>query len=92
MVVRPSKIIDIVGNILTPLLLIALAMFIVKGIINPATEIPETAIEPNAVGVGIVAGYQSMDLFGALCFGSIMITTAYIKGYRTPRHRVFVLS
>lgn len=92
MVVRPSKIIDIVGNILTPLLLIALTMFVVKGIIDPATEVPQTAIEPNAVGVGIVAGYQSMDLFGALSFGTIMITTSFIKGYKTPNHRVYVLT
>lgn len=92
MVVRPSKIVDIVGNILTPLLLIALSMFIIKGILEPTGQIPEVPQEPNAVGVGIIAGYQSMDLFGALCFGSIMITTSFIKGYKTPNHRVYLLS
>ena len=92
MVVRPSKIVDIVGNILTPLLLVTLAMLIIKGLIEPGGEVPETPVIDNAVGEGIIAGYQSMDLFGALSFGTIMITTSFIKGYKTPNHRVFVLS
>lgn len=92
LVVRPSKIVDIVGNILTPLLLVTLAMLIIKGLFAPDAPMPENPIEPNAVGVGIIAGYQSMDLFGALSFGTIMITTSFIKGYKTPNHRVFVLS
>lgn len=73
-------------------MLVTLAMLIIKGIITPDPPMPQEAIEPNAVGVGIVAGYQSMDLFGALSFGTIMITTSFIKGYKTPGHRVQVLS
>ena len=92
LVVRPTKIVDIVGNILTPLLLVTLAMLIIKGIIDPDGPSPENALEANAVGVGIIAGYQSMDLFGALSFGTIMITAALNKGYKTPEHRVYVLS
>lgn len=92
MVVRPTKIVDIVGNILTPLLLATLALLIIKGIIEPPGIESTYAIEPNAVGVGIIAGYQSMDLFGALSFGTIMISSALNKGYKTPNHRVKVLS
>lgn len=92
LVVRPSKIVDIVGKILTPLLLLTLGMLIFKGIIDPTNQVPENALEPNAVAVGIVAGYQSMDMLGALSFGSILITTAFIKGYKTPSHRVKILS
>ena len=92
LVVRPTKIVDIVGNILTPLLLASLAILIIKGIIVPPGEESTYAIEPNAVGTGIIAGYQSMDLFGALSFGTIMITSALVKGYKTPNHRVKVLS
>ena len=92
LVVRPSKIVDIVGNILTPLLLVTLAMLIIKGLMDPSAPVPDAPLEDNAVGVGIIAGYQSMDLFGALSFGTIMITTSFIKGYKTPNHRVKVLS
>lgn len=92
LVVRPSKIVDIVGNILTPLLLVTLAMLIIKGLLDPAGEVPVTPVIDNAVGEGIIAGYQSMDLFGALSFGTIMITTSFIKGYKTPNHRVYVLT
>ncbi|OJT80930.1 hypothetical protein BM532_19330, partial [Clostridioides difficile] len=37
--IRPSKVVDIVGSILTPALLIALAVLIVKGIVSPLGEI-----------------------------------------------------
>lgn len=67
-------------------------MLIIKGIMDPSNPVPDAPLEDNAVGVGIIAGYQSMDLFGALSFGTIMITTSFIKGYKTPNHRVKVLS
>lgn len=92
LVVRPSKIVDIVGKILTPLLLLTLSMLIIKGVVTPTGQVPEQAIEPNGVSVGIIAGYQSMDMLGALSFGSILIGTAFIKGYRTPNHRVSILT
>ena len=37
--IRPSKVVDIIGKVLTPTLLIVLAILIVKGIITPIGEI-----------------------------------------------------
>lgn len=92
LIVRPTKIVDIVGTILTPLLLIALITLIVKGIIQPDADMRTESLVDNPIQSGMLAGYESMDLFGAVSFGTVMISTAFIKGYKTNNARVKVLS
>lgn len=74
------------------MLLATLATLIIKGLIDPIGIPPVEPINPKPIGEGIIAGSQTMDLFGALCLASIMISTAKIKGYKTPEHRVKILS
>ncbi|MDL0416223.1 branched-chain amino acid transport system II carrier protein, partial [Clostridioides difficile] len=59
--IRPSKVVDIVGAILTPALLIALAVLIVKGIVSPLGEIRDSSLIQNVFAEGITQGYQTMD-------------------------------
>ncbi|WP_131037002.1 branched-chain amino acid transport system II carrier protein [Clostridioides difficile] len=55
--IRPSKVVDIVGSILTPALLIALAVLIVKGIVSPLGEIRDSSLIQNVFAEGIAKGY-----------------------------------
>lgn len=70
---RRSSIIDILGYILTPVLLGSLGIIIVKGLINPPA-IP-LSIEPSLdiFLKGLKEGYQTMDLLGAFFFSSVIV-------------------
>ena len=70
--IRESAVVDIVGKVLTPLLLAGLAAIIIKGIVTPlGTIAPEAQID-SAVVTGVKAGYQTMDALAALPFGILV--------------------
>ncbi|WP_131072459.1 branched-chain amino acid transport system II carrier protein [Clostridioides difficile] len=81
--IRPSKVVDIVGSILTPALLIALAVLIVKGIVSPLGEIRDSSLIQNVFAEGIGQGYQTMDAFAAIALASVLIVSLNDKGYST---------
>ncbi len=69
---HPGKIVDRVGKILTPLLVLALAVLIVSGIINPAAQ-AETPRIDNLLQEGVLNGYQTMDMIAALVFSLVVV-------------------
>ena len=81
--IKPSKVVDIVGRVLTPALLIALAVIIVKGIISPLGPIVEEPMIQGVVGEGIAQGYQTMDAFAAIALASVLIVSLNEKGCNT---------
>ena len=81
--IKPSKVVDIVGRVLTPALLIALAVIIVKGVISPLGPIVEEPMIQGVVGEGIAQGYQTMDAFAAIALASVLIVSLNEKGYST---------
>ena len=73
--VKPSKVVDIIGKFLTPFLILALVVIIVKGIISPIGA-PSEAVKINSVlGKGLIDGYQTMDCFVSLAVGSVLLLT-----------------
>ncbi|MEG1972999.1 MAG: branched-chain amino acid transport system II carrier protein, partial [Oscillospiraceae bacterium] len=64
---KQSKIMDIVGSVLAPIMLVALALLIIKGIITPL-GVPSmgTGKIQSVFTEGIKAGYQTMDMMGAM--------------------------
>ncbi|HHQ8768663.1 TPA: branched-chain amino acid transport system II carrier protein [Clostridioides difficile] len=86
--IRPSKVVDIVGSILTPALLIALAVLIVKGIISPLGEIRDSSLIQNVFAEGITQGYQTMDALAASVFASIIIMSVIAKGYTGEKEKM----
>ena len=81
--IKPSKVIDIVGRFLTPALLIALAVIIVKGVISPLGPIIKEPMIEGVVAEGIAQGYQTMDAFAAIALASVLIVSLNEKGYNT---------
>ena len=81
--IRESAVVDVVGAILTPLLLLGLIVIIIKGCITPLGEI---ALEPqgdNVILGGVKAGYQTLDALAALPFGIIVVQSVIDKGYKS---------
>ena len=84
--IRQSAVIDVVGKVLTPALLIGLLVLIIRGVISPLGHIVNPGVEPSFVIVnGIKSGYQTMDVLAALAFGIIILKSAQEKGYSDAR-------
>ena len=80
--IKQSAVIDIVGKILTPALLIGLLVLIVKGFVSPIGDIVDTGVSASEGTVnGIKSGYQTMDVLAAMAFGIIILSSADEKGY-----------
>jgi len=90
--VKQSAVVDIVGKVLTPLLLIGLLALIVTGIVNPIGEVQSTGITGSEVAVtGIKSGYQTMDVLAAMAFGIIILGSASDKGYTEDKERTIMV-
>lgn len=87
--IRPSKVVDIVGKFLTPLMVLSLIILIGAGVLHPLGEIGEPVID-STVKEGILNGYQAMDVLGALGFAIIIITSVHEHGYTENKERVRV--
>ena len=84
--IRQSAVIDVVGKVLTPALLIGLLVLIIRGVISPLGPVVDPGVEPSFVIVnGIKSGYQTMDVLAALAFGIIILKSAQEKGYSDER-------
>lgn len=89
--IRASKVIDILGNVLTPALFLCLVVLIGAGIIWPVGEIDAPAVE-NVVKEGVLNGYQAMDVLAALGFAIMIIQVTKQKGYTEPKAATKVIT
>lgn len=90
--IRESAVVDIVGKVLTPALLIGLLILIVKGVLDPVGSIPDHVLVENVPVTGIEAGYQTMDVLAAMIFGIIILKNAETKGYQTRKEQIHIMS
>ena len=86
--IKPSKVVDIIGAYLTPALLVALAILIIKGIIIPIGEMSSTPLIENLFSEGIKQGYQTMDALGAVALSAVIITSLANKGYKDEEQKI----
>jgi len=70
---RENRIVDLLGYVISPLLLLSLTIIIVKGIMFGQT-LPVSA-EPNAsiFMTNLWRGYETLDLLGAIFFSAIIL-------------------
>lgn len=89
---RESAVVDIVGKVLTPLLLLGLLILIIKGVLDPIGPVPDRVLVESVPITGIEAGYQTMDVLAAVIFGIIILKSAQAKGYTSPKDQVRVVA
>lgn len=71
---RKSRILDVLGYVLTPILLVSLLIIIIKGFWT-ADYLPAAPHSPlTTFVIGLNEGYQTMDLLGAFFFCSVVLT------------------
>lgn len=71
--IKQSSIVDLLGKILTPLLLLALGIIIIKGVLTSPPPLPSSETALTIFLTGLREGYQTMDLLGAFFFSSVVI-------------------
>lgn len=77
---KKSKVIDVIGNILAPLLVVLLGFIIVKGLVKvPLTHLPNTQESLNSFLYGLKEGYNTMDLMAAFFFSSLVYQKLRVK-------------
>lgn len=70
--IKANAVIERIGKILTPVLLIILAVIVVKGVFFPIGE-PLAKDISNTFRYGFYNGYQTMDTLAAIIFSSIIL-------------------
>lgn len=82
LVLNPGRLLDRVGKVLTPILLIALLLLGAAAIFAPAGPMAEVApAYQNAPMIkGFLDGYLTMDALGALVFGVVIATAIRDRG------------
>ena len=91
LVIKESKITDIIGKFLTPVILIILAAIAFLGI----TGNIGTPVDKNITGVfakGFVSGYQTMDALASVIFGVVIVKGLEGKGIVDEREQRYFLS
>lgn len=84
LVIRPNKVVDIVGNFLTPALLIVMALLIVTGITHPISD-PVQIQQAATFKAGVQNGYQTMDGMAAVMLVLMLITAANAHGITSKK-------
>ncbi len=84
---NPAKIVDNVGKILSPGIIILLIGLLVMAIVNPIGAIgsPQAAYTDGAFMKGFTEGYNTMDALAALVFGIIVINVLQSMGVTSKR-------
>ena len=86
--IRPSKVVDVIGNYLTPVLLILLTLLIGFGIIHPTADfLPSDLTMMQSFSKGFIEGYQTLDVLASVIFAGIIIAAARDKGYTDTKSK-----
>ena len=90
-VINRSKIIDLIGKFLTPLIGIILISIIFIGLITSPVAVSHTFLEAPIVN-GILEGYQTFDAIGAVVVGAVIVISLNLKGNNTYYDRKELIS
>lgn len=80
-VLRGSKLVDDVGKILTPILVLFLAIVIIKGVFAPQGSIGVTQFD-LPFSRGFLEGYNTMDALASVIFGMVIVNALKDKGIK----------
>ena len=85
--ITPNKIIDRIGTLITPVLLVALMILGSAAIFKPAGAVGDALAmyQQQAFLQGFLQGYLTMDALGALAFGVVIASALRSKGVQSER-------
>ncbi|MCX7551079.1 branched-chain amino acid transport system II carrier protein [Xanthomarina sp. F2636L] len=81
-VMNRSKILDIIGKFLTPLIGVILLSIIGVGLVTSPFEVSKTIVT-SPFSEGILEGYQTFDAIGAVVVGAVIVISLNLKKNKT---------
>lgn len=84
---NPAKLVDRIGKILAPALVILLAVLLITAFINPMSAIEDAkeAYITAPFATGFIEGYNTMDALASLVFGIIIINAVSQMGVKSRK-------
>ncbi len=70
---RPGKVVDVIGNIITPALLASLGLIITVGLLHTEAPIPTVSDWWTIFSTNLIRGYETLDLLAGIFFASTVI-------------------
>ncbi|MGL5683565.1 MAG: branched-chain amino acid transport system II carrier protein [Marinifilaceae bacterium] len=83
LVIKETKITDIIGKFLTPIILLILGVVAFVGFTSGGDITEASRIESSNFAFGLVNGYQTMDALASVLFGVIIVSGLKSKGVTT---------
>ena len=79
---NPTKLVDRIGKLLTPALLVVIALLAVKAFLTPMGEFgePHGVYATKAFSESFIQGYLTMDVLASLVFGIVIVQSLQAKG------------
>ena len=93
--ISKAKIVDIIGKILTPFLILSLTILIVVGTLNAPKELVDNGYSfGEAFAFGFSKGYLTLDVLAGVIFSGLIISSIVQEGYRNEadKKQVTILS
>lgn len=88
---NPSKILDRIGRILTPVFAILIIILIILGAFKYGSAAPQqasAAYAASAFGQGFLEGYNTLDALASVAFSVIAVTTLNQLGFKNKKEYV----
>lgn len=89
---NPSKILDSIGRILTPVFAILIVILVVLGIVKYGQTQPLAASEAysasQAFGTGFIEGYNTLDALASVAFSVVAVTTLKQLGFSSKKEYI----
>lgn len=89
---KPSKILDTIGRILTPVFAILIVILVVLGIVKYGSTNPLPAAESytagRAFGTGFIEGYNTLDALASIAFSVVAVNTLKQLGFSSKKEYV----
>ena len=91
---NPSKILDRIGRILTPVFAVLIIILVILGALKYGTTTPQQAAEAysaSAFGQGFLEGYNTLDALASVAFSVIAVTTLNQLGFKNKKEYVLTI-
>ncbi|WP_228550047.1 branched-chain amino acid transport system II carrier protein [Rodentibacter haemolyticus] len=88
---NPSKILDSIGRILTPIFALLIVILVVLGIVKYGASVPQSAMgdyAKEAFGTGFIEGYNTLDALASVAFSVVAVQTLKQLGFSSRKEYV----
>ena len=91
---NPSKILDRIGRILTPVFALLIIILVILGAFKYGANAPQTASEAyqiSAFGAGFLEGYNTLDALASVAFSVIAVQTLKQLGFSSKKEYILTI-